>query len=101
LRWGLGAGKVHYLYKERLHTDQASGDLIGVVTSCFYGRVHDLILEGLMRIVRKSKKLIDNRNAGASDRRQEEGRKRTHGETLRRALLTEQRQKRPLKGSIK
>jgi hypothetical protein len=49
-------------------------------------RVHDLILEDLMRTVRKSKKLMDNRNAGASDGCQEEIRKRTHGETLRRAL---------------
>jgi hypothetical protein len=37
-------------------------------------RVHDLILEGLMRIVRKSKKPMDDQNAGASDGRQEEGR---------------------------
>jgi hypothetical protein len=59
---------------------------MGVVTSCFYGRVHDLILEGLIRIVRKSKKPMDDRNARASDGRQEEGKKRTHGETLRRAL---------------
>jgi hypothetical protein len=49
-------------------------------------RVHDLILEDLMRTVRKSKKPIDDRNAGASDGHQEEVRKRTHGETLRGAL---------------
>jgi hypothetical protein len=49
-------------------------------------RVHDLILKGLIRMVRKLKKPMDNRNAGASDGRQEEERKRTHGETLRRAL---------------
>jgi hypothetical protein len=52
-----------------LRTDQASGDLMEVVTSCFYRRVYDLILEGLMRIVRKSKKPVDDRNAGASDGR--------------------------------
>jgi hypothetical protein len=57
-----------------------------VVVSCFYRRVHDLILEGLMRIVRKSKKPMNDRNAEASDRRQEEEKKRTHSETLRRAL---------------
>jgi hypothetical protein len=50
-----------------MHTDQASGDLMEVVASCFYERVYDLILEGLIEIVWKSKKLIDNRNAGASD----------------------------------
>jgi hypothetical protein len=72
-----------------------------VVVSCFYGRVCDLILEGLIGKVRKSKKPMDDQNAGASDRRQEEGKKHTHGETLRRALLTEQRQERPLEGSIK
>jgi hypothetical protein len=44
------------------------------------------ILEGLIGKVRKSKKPMDDRNAGASDGRQEEGKKRTHGETLRRAL---------------
>jgi hypothetical protein len=49
-------------------------------------RVHDFILEGLIRMVRKSKKLMDDWNARASDRYQEEERKRTHGETLRRAL---------------
>jgi hypothetical protein len=49
-------------------------------------RVHDLILEDLIRTVRKSKKPMDDRNAGASDRRQEEEKKRTHGETLKRAL---------------
>jgi hypothetical protein len=49
-------------------------------------RVHDLILEGLMRTVWKSKKPMDNWNAGASDGHQEEVKKRTHGETLRRAL---------------
>jgi hypothetical protein len=57
-----------------------------VVASWFYRRVRDLILEGLIRTVRKSKKPMDDRNAGASDGHQEEERKRTHGETLRRAL---------------
>jgi hypothetical protein len=57
-----------------------------VVASCFYGRVRDLILEGLIGIVRKSKKPMDDWNAGASDGCQEEVRKHTHGETLRRAL---------------
>jgi hypothetical protein len=57
-----------------------------VVASYFYGRVHDLILEGLIGIVRKLKKPIDNRNARVSDGHQEEGKKRTHGETLRRVL---------------
>jgi hypothetical protein len=56
------------------------------VASCFYRRVRDLVLEGLIGKVRKSKKPMDNRSARASDRRQEEGKKRTHGETLRRAL---------------
>jgi IS4 transposase len=69
-----------------LRTDQALGDLMEVVASYFYRRVRDLILEGLMRIVRKLKKLMDDRIARASDGRQEEERKRTHGETLRRAL---------------
>jgi hypothetical protein len=59
--------KVHYLYKRGLCTDQASGDLMGVVASCFYERVCDLILESLIGIVRKSKKPIDDQNAGASD----------------------------------
>jgi hypothetical protein len=49
-------------------------------------RVHNLILEDLMRTVQKSKKPMDDRNAEVSDGRQEEGKKRTHGETLRRAL---------------
>jgi hypothetical protein len=30
-------------------------------------RVYDLILEGLMRTVQKSRKLMDDRDAGASD----------------------------------
>jgi hypothetical protein len=59
---------------------------MGVVASCFYRRVCDFILEDLIGIVWKSKKPIDNRNAGASDRRQEEGKKPTHGEMLRGAL---------------
>jgi hypothetical protein len=49
-------------------------------------RVHDLILEGLMRTVRKSKKPMDDRNAEVSDGHQEEEKKRTYGEMLRRAL---------------
>jgi hypothetical protein len=56
------------------------------VASCFYGIVRDAFLEHLIRRVWKLKKLMDDRNAGASDGRQEEVRKRTHGETLRRAL---------------
>jgi hypothetical protein len=71
------------------------------VASCFYGRVCDLVLEGLIGKVRKSKKLMDDRDARASDGCQEEGKKHTHGETLRKALLTEQRQERLLEGSIK
>jgi hypothetical protein len=59
---------------------------MGVVASCFYRRVHDAFLEHLIRSVQKSEKPMDDRNAGASDGRQEEERKRTHGETLRRAL---------------
>jgi hypothetical protein len=59
---------------------------MGVVVSCFYGRVRDLVLEGLIGKVRKLKKPMDDRNARVSDRRQEEGKKRTHGETLRRVL---------------
>jgi hypothetical protein len=57
-----------------------------IVASCFYGRVCDLILEGLIGIVQKSKKPMDNQNARASDRHQEEGKKCIHGETLRRVL---------------
>jgi hypothetical protein len=49
-------------------------------------RVHGLILEDLIRTVRKSKKPMDDWNAGASDKHQEKGKKRTHGEMLRRAL---------------
>jgi hypothetical protein len=56
------------------------------VASCFYRRVSDLILKGLIEIVRKLKKPMDDWNAGASDGHQEEGKKHTHGETLRRAL---------------
>jgi hypothetical protein len=56
------------------------------VASYFYGIVRDAFLEHLIRRVRKSRKLMDDRNAGASDGHQEEGKKRTHGETLRRAL---------------
>jgi hypothetical protein len=56
------------------------------VASYFYRRVRDFILEGLIGIVRKSKKPIDDQNAGASDECQEEEGKRAHGETLRRAL---------------
>jgi hypothetical protein len=67
LRWELEAEKDRYLYKRGLRTDQASGDLMGVVASCFYRRVRDLILEGLMRTVWKSKKPMDDWNAGASD----------------------------------
>jgi hypothetical protein len=57
-----------------------------IVASYFYGRVCDLILEGLIGIVQKSKKPIDDWNAGASDRHQEEEKKCIHGETLRRVL---------------
>jgi hypothetical protein len=57
-----------------------------VVASYFYRRVHNLILESLIEIVWKSKKPIDNWNAKASDGRQEEEKKRIHGEMLRRAL---------------
>jgi hypothetical protein len=59
---------------------------MGVVASCFYGIVRDAFLEHLIRSVRKSKKPIDDRSAGVSDGRQEEGKKRTHDETLSRAL---------------
>jgi hypothetical protein len=69
LRWGLGAREDRYLYKRGLRTDQASGDLMEVVASCFYRRVRDLILEGLMRIVQKLKKPMDDRNAEVSDGR--------------------------------
>jgi hypothetical protein len=57
-----------------------------VVASCFYGIVRDAFLEHLIRRVQKSKKPMDDWNAGASDGRQEEVRKRTHDETLKRAL---------------
>jgi hypothetical protein len=56
------------------------------VASCFYERVRDAFLEHLIRRVWKSKKPMDDQNAGASDGRQEEGKKCTHGETLRGAL---------------
>jgi hypothetical protein len=59
---------------------------MGVVASCFYGRVHDAFLEHLIRSVWKSEKPMNDRNAGVSDGRQEEKRKCTHGEMLRRAL---------------
>jgi hypothetical protein len=56
------------------------------VASWFYGRVYDAFLEHLIRRVRKSKKPMDDQNAGASDGHQEEGKKHTHGEMLRRVL---------------
>jgi hypothetical protein len=59
---------------------------MGVVASCFYRIVHDAFLKHLIIRVQKSKKLMDDQNAGASDGRQEEVRKHTHGETLKRAL---------------
>jgi hypothetical protein len=59
---------------------------MGVWLAASMERVHDLILEGLIRMVRKLKKPIDDRNAEVSNRRQEEERKHTHGETLRRVL---------------
>jgi hypothetical protein len=67
LRWGLGAERVHYLYKRRLRTDQASGDLMMGVASWFYERVLDTILECLIEKVWKSKKLIDDQNARVFD----------------------------------
>jgi hypothetical protein len=59
---------------------------MGVVASCFYGIVRDAFLEHLIRRVWKSKKPMDDQNARASDGCQEEVRKRTHSEMLRRAL---------------
>jgi hypothetical protein len=59
---------------------------MGVVASCFYRRVHDAFSEHLIRRVQKSEKPMDDRSAGVSDGHQEEKKKRTHGETLRRAL---------------
>jgi heme-degrading monooxygenase HmoA len=53
------------------------------VASWFYKRVYNTFLECLMRIVWKSKKSIDNWNARASDRHQEEEKKHTHGEMLK------------------
>jgi hypothetical protein len=67
LRWELGARKNWYLYKRGLCTDQASDDLMEIMASCFYGRVRDLVLEGLIGKVWKSKKPMDDQNAGASD----------------------------------
>jgi hypothetical protein len=55
--------------------------MIGVA-SCFYRRVRDIILEYLIEKVQKSKKLMDDQNAGASDGCPEEERKHTHGEML-------------------
>jgi hypothetical protein len=40
---------------------------MGVVASCFYGIVRDAFLEHLIRRVRKSRKPMDDQNAGASD----------------------------------
>jgi hypothetical protein len=57
-----------------------------VVASCFYGIVRDAFLKHLIKSVQKSKKLIDDQSARVSDGHQEEGKKCTHGETLRRAL---------------
>jgi hypothetical protein len=59
---------------------------MGVMASCFYEIVRDAFLEYLIRRVRKSKKPVNDRNAGASDGRQEEVKKRIHSEMLRRAL---------------
>jgi hypothetical protein len=56
------------------------------VASWFYGIVHDAFLEHLIKSVWKSKKLMDDQNAGVSDGCQEEVKKCTHGEMLRRAL---------------
>jgi hypothetical protein len=56
------------------------------VTSWFYGIVRDAFLKHLIRSVQKSKKLMDDQSAEASDGHQEEVKKCTHGETLRRAL---------------
>jgi hypothetical protein len=44
------------------------------------------ILEGLMRIVQKSKKPVNDWSAGASNEHQEEGKKCTYGEMLSRVL---------------
>jgi hypothetical protein len=66
-----------------LHTDQASDDLMVVVTRCFYRRVYGTFLDCLIRRAQKLKKLMDNQSARASDECQEEGKKHTHGETLR------------------
>jgi hypothetical protein len=74
--------KVYYLYKMRLCTDQASGDLMMGVASCFYRKVYDIILECLMAKVWKLKKPIDDRNTKASNGHQKEERKRTHDEML-------------------
>jgi hypothetical protein len=60
--------------KRELHTNQASGDLIEGVASWFYRKVHNTFLEYLIRIVQKSKKLIDNQNTGVSTGHQEEER---------------------------
>jgi hypothetical protein len=56
------------------------------IASWFYGIVHDAFLEHLIRSIQKSKKPIDDRDARASNGRQEKVKKRTHSETLRRAL---------------
>jgi hypothetical protein len=68
-RWGLGARGDRYLYSWKLRTDQASGDLMENVASCFYRKAHDAFLEHLIRRVWKSKKLIDNQSARAFDGR--------------------------------
>jgi hypothetical protein len=67
LRWELEAREDWYLYKRELRTDQASGNLMEVVVSCFYGKVHDLVLKDLIGEVRKSRKPMDDWNAGVSN----------------------------------
>jgi hypothetical protein len=59
---------------------------MGVVASCFYRIVRDAFLKHMIRSVWKLKKPIDDRSVRASDGRQEERKKCTHGETLSRAL---------------
>jgi hypothetical protein len=59
--------------------------MIGVASG-FYRRIHDIVLECLMKRVQKLKKLMNNQNAKISNRCQEKGKKHTHGEMLKGVL---------------
>jgi hypothetical protein len=55
LRWGLGARGDRYLYKQRLHIDQSSGDLIkSVVRNAVAGHKQGLGKKGEMTPLHKA-----------------------------------------------